>query len=89
MDITALLAQTLAGVVAVPALNVLKRAARLEGAPMAWAAFVASIVLGGITCVMTGKLASNALNPETLFTSATVIFSVSQIVYRSIKDRIK
>ncbi|RLC87675.1 MAG: hypothetical protein DRJ03_05210 [Chloroflexi bacterium] len=89
VDITQTLALALTGVAAVPLLQVLKRYLRMGDAPFAWIAYAFSILLAVAASLLTGKIAPQDLaDPLVVFGQGSVVFAVSQVVYRSLKEKL-
>lgn len=89
MDITQTLVLTLSGIILVPLLQVLKKYLRLQGAPLLWVTFFLSLFLSGLVCIMTGKETVAVFSdPLKLFGNGSIIFGISQVVYRSLKERL-
>jgi len=87
VDITQTLALALTGVAAVPLLQVLKL--RMGDAPFAWIAYAFSILLAVAASLLTGKIAPQDLaDPLVVFGQGSVVFAVSQVVYRSLKEKL-
>lgn len=82
------LALFLAGVVAVPLLQLLKRYTKLSGVPMVWIAFLSSMVIAVVTLVILGKAAGLFSDPFTFFGSSGIVMTLATLVYRSIKEKL-
>ena len=89
-QITLVLATTLAGIVAVPILQVLKRYLKLSDTPMAWAATVFAIIIGASAALLTGQVTLSDLlaNPFLLLGSGGIVGLIGQPVYRTIKEKL-
>jgi hypothetical protein len=89
-QMTLLLATTLAGVAAVPILQVAKRYLHLKDTPMVWMAAFLSVVIGCITVLITGEASLSELlaNPLLIIGSGGVVGLVSNAVYRTIKEKL-
>lgn len=84
------LALMLAGVVAVPLLQLVKRLFKLSGVPMIWATFILSIVIAVLTLALLGKASLTELisDPFKLFGSGGIVMSLATVVYRTLKDKV-
>ena len=89
-QITLVLATTLAGIVAVPILQVLKRYLKLSDTPMAWAATVFAIIIGASAALLTGQVTLSDLlaNPFLLFGAGGIVQLFAQPAYRTIKEKL-
>jgi hypothetical protein len=90
MELAQTLALALSGVIAVPVLQLLKKAWKIEGTLMAWFSFLFAVVLSVVALATFGQLPLVQIlgDPALLFTSGGVVMAVSQVVYASIKSKL-
>ena len=83
------LALALAGIVAVPIIQVFKRYLHISGTPMAWITILLSIVIASITSLLAGEVTLSGLlaDPLLFFGGGGVVMGVATVVYQSIKDK--
>jgi len=87
--LTDALAQLIAGGLAVPLCQFLKKALKLEGVGMLWAAVLVSLVLSIAASTLTGMTGFLDLirDPSQLLTGTGVVFATAQVLFRSIKEK--
>jgi len=84
-----LLATVVAGVVAVPVLQLLKRLFQLSGTPMAFFAYFLSWPIAALALVTLTDMTFGALfaSPETLVLHGSTVAALAMVVYRTIADK--
>ena len=80
----------LAGVIAVPLLQLVKRYFKLANVPMVWIAWIFSLLLAAMTLIILGKLTLAELlaDPFLLFGSGGIVMSLATIIYRTLKEKL-
>ena len=88
-EMTQTLALALTGVIAVPLLQILKRLFRISDAPFAWLAYAFSLLLAVAASLATGQISpSDLADPLVVFSQGSVVFAVSQVVYRTLREKL-
>ncbi|MCK9355722.1 MAG: hypothetical protein M0R22_01015 [Dehalococcoidia bacterium] len=82
--------QLLAGAIAVPVCQWLKKTFKLDGTRMLWAAVLISIVLSVAVSVLTGAggITEILTNPALMLQGTGIIFGTAQVLFRSIKEKL-
>jgi hypothetical protein len=90
MEMAQTVALMLAGGIAVPILQAIKKALGWQGPVMLWLSFVASVILAVLVLLMFGQisLAGIFANPEILFGASGIVMTLAQLIYGSIKDQL-
>lgn len=80
----------LAGVVAVPLLQLIKRYFKLSNVPMVWITWIFSLLLAALTLVFLGKLTVAQLlaDPFLFFGSGGIVMSLATVIYRTLKEKL-
>ena len=83
------LALALAGVIAVPIIQVIKNSLHISGTPMAWITIFLSIVIASITSILAGDVTLSGLfaDPLLFFGGGGVVMGVATVVYQTIKEK--
>ncbi len=84
------LVQLIAGALAVPVCQLVKKVFRLEGTAMLWAAVLISFGLAIVVSLLTAGTAGIAAliaNPTMLLTGTGLIFGTAQVLFRSVKEK--
>ena len=82
--------QLLAGAIAVPVCQWLKKEFKMDGTRMLWAAVLVSILLAIAVSVLTGAggIAEVLTNPALLLQGSGIIFGTAQVLFRSVKEKL-
>ena len=80
----------LAGVVAVPLLQLIKRYFKLSNVPMVWIAWIVSLLLSAITLLLLNKITITQLlaDPFLFFGGGGIVMSLATVIYRSLKEKL-
>ncbi|MEN3051316.1 MAG: hypothetical protein ABC596_05840 [Candidatus Methanosuratincola petrocarbonis] len=89
-QLTLLLANALAGAIAVPLLQVLKHYLRISGTPMCWVTMLVALIIGGLACLLTGEVSFAELlhDPLLLFGSGGIVAAMATAIYRTLKEKL-
>jgi len=90
MDMAQTVALMLAGGIAVPILQAIKKALGWQGPVMLWLSFAASVILAVLVLLMFGQISLVGLftNPGILFGASSIVMTLAQLIYGSIKDQL-
>ncbi len=89
-EMTMVLANLLAGALAVPILQVLKRYLSLSGPPMMWFTAIVCVIIGGLATTLTGQATFGQLfaDPFLLIGSGGIVGTVATAVYRTVSEKL-
>ena len=87
MEAAQTLALMIAGVIGVPVINQIKAWFKITDKPVLWVAYLTSLVIAILAVWASGTpIASIFADPEIIFGGSGIVFGVTQLVFRTLKQ---